>query len=146
MDLGIAGGGRGRGSRETADDTFAADQEGASPGCFPQRHCQCHQAPMGENHIVDTLAEIVQAVPGPHIECCQMRAENRKFPRRKLRKKPILIVGLRIGLVRVPLRVRALLMHFVDLIPNWHGHPSLPAGPPDRVQSHYQALVAASVP
>src|SRR5262249_52906122 len=83
---------------------------------------------MRKHHVGDRFAEVVQTVPGPHLECGQMRSQNGEFRRRKLRQEPVLVVSPYAGLVGMALMIDVGIVQFPDLVYCWHSpSPRWPA-------------------
>src|SRR5262249_52841360 len=83
---------------------------------------------MREHDIGDGFAEVMQILPGPHLEGRQMRSQNGKFRRRKFRQEPVLVVSPQARLVRMALVINTRIEQFPDLVYCWHSpSPRLPA-------------------
>ena len=94
MDLRIAGG-RGRClRREAADEAVPPDQEHPCPAVLTRWHRHRHKPRKGKDHMLDTVAAIVQALADTQVERRQMRTQNREFRRGERGQKRVSLVGL----------------------------------------------------
>ena len=84
MDDGIRGGRSGRNGCCGPDYAVAADQGRCGACVVTQRHRHGDQPGVREDHLLDLIAEVMQALANPQFQGRQMAPQGAVFSRRKL--------------------------------------------------------------